>query len=223
MNKNLTLVLTLFLILFSIYLMSSNSGILTASDLGIRNEFELSDGAMYFINENDHSTIYALAENGEINKISNDSAFSLDVTEDSVYYINLQDRHVYQLNRVTNARKKIIDSPVVKMIVKEDFIYYISAHQNHLYQSKRDGSEQKLIIEEACRDFAIEKNTINTLFQKKNDFSGYYFSRSDMDGKNSIALLSEAVHAIDYDKNWLYYSDPVLKKIFKVTFDGTKK
>lgn len=224
MKKNVVFGIVLLMILVIVFIWLSNIRTVKTTDLGIINEVEIVDNSIYYIDRSDNSSIYKLNKKNDVSQISINSAFSLEVYQGNIYYINMDDNyHIYELNLETNKTTKIIDNSAKKMKIIDGYIFFISTNNGYLYRINLDGSGRIQIIDESCIDFTIDKNNIYYLYHEKNEFAGYYFSRSDIGGTNRERVLGALTYAVDFDDDWIYYSVPKERKIYKVRYDGIEK
>lgn len=220
-NMKKIIICSILLLTILIIISFFDSRIIKTTDLGIVNEFEIINDTIYYIDRNNNSLIHK--SNSE-DKISQNSAFSIEGYQGNIYFINMDDNYyIYEINLKTKITKVIVQNTAKKMKIKDGFIYFISGHNEYIYRVNIDGGDKIQIIDESCLDFTIENETIYYMYREKNDFSGYYFSKSNIQGNNRKKIINEPINAVDFDDNWIYYSVSDEKKIYKVRHDGTEK
>jgi hypothetical protein len=198
------------------------------SGLGLSmNTFQEHDGCIYYVDFSVGKLWRAGAGGEEKMQLCDDPVNFFSIYEDRIYYTSGSEGILCSIQTDGSDKKIITDSEdkatnALKMDVADGWIYVLN-HNKKLYRIKTDGTEHIALIQNAewIYDFCIDGEWIYFLLVNQYTTLGSaQLWRMRKDGTQRQQLMQQVGHAIDYNKNSIYYTDTESGRIYSSLIRG---
>ncbi len=186
-------------------------------------------GWVYFRSEADQWRLYKARPDGsEKQKLSDDMASYLNVTEGWIYYSNFSDGHkLYKMKTDGTARTKLTDCQTRDVNVIDDRIYYINwdntdeKHVNVLYAIDTGGKNNTLIADGPCSSLITDGEFLYvTRSTGGGDFSVF---KMNLDGSDPVKLNSgHYSHFPNVLGDYIFYWSVSENRLRRMQKDGSE-
>lgn len=179
---------------------------------------------------NDEGVFYNKYEEGivkvkglEESKITNETAYSINLVGDDVYYLSVGDTSNISIKKVkTNGSGmttiKTINTSISKMYVENNFIYYAKNENiGGIAKLNIDGSDERTIISSEIRDFEVVDGKI--YFSNKT--GDLFVSNTNGVELQKITPDGTSIKEFQVKEDWIYYYNEDENALYKVKVDGS--
>ncbi len=180
-----------------------------------------SEGIIYY---NKYEKGIFSIQNGQEKRITDETAYSLNVVGDKIFYITVADFNDVVIKSVDingENLKKIatIYTSISKIYVDKQAIYYATNETGKgIAKIDFNGEKEEILVTEMVQDFQVSENNI------------YYVNTSNqickvnMSGENMMKLSDTAIaRKIQVVDEWIYYYDKNENALFRLKKNGKKK
>lgn len=179
---------------------------------------------------NDEGVFYNKYEEGivkvkglEESKITNETAYSINLVGDDIYYLSVGDTSNISIKKVkTNgsgmATIKTIHTSISKMYVENNYIYYATNDNNGgIAKLGLDGNDEKTIISSEIRDFEVVDGKIYF----SNRTGDLFVSNVNGVELQKITPENTTIKEFQVHEEWVYYYNEDENALYKVKVDGS--
>lgn len=190
---------------------------------------------IYFCNASDERRIYKMKLDGSgKEKISDDSAASLEVLDGWIYYRNDSDGlKLYKMTVEGSEKVCLRNDGTYRHKVMGEWIYFIyenidliiegGTSPDYLGKMRLDGTEFTLLSLEDCNTFAVSEGWIYVAIngEESKNSSGIY--KMDTSGEIIQKLSDNVGGYLNIVDGWLYFFNHEDFKLYRVRTDGTSE
>lgn len=179
---------------------------------------------------NDEGTFYNKYEEGivkvkglEESKITNETAYSINLLGDDIYYLSVGDTSDISIKKVkTNGSGmttiKSIHTSISKIYIDNENIYYATNDNNGgIAKLNLDGSDERTIISSEIRDFEVVDGKIYF----SNRTGDLFVSTTNGIETQKITPEGTSIKEFQVKEEWIYYYNEEENALYRVKVDGT--
>jgi uncharacterized Zn finger protein len=225
LNKKtiILLIILIVAVIIVVSIVSKHKNIVTEEYLGNISNLGL-------VVENENYTFYNKYEDGIVKikgdteyKITNETAYSMQMLGDNIYYLgNSDDGNLYIKRVKTNGDGKEIikevQTSLSKFYIANDEIYYApNGSKKGISKISIETKEETQIFSATVKDFEV----INEKLYYTDNLGILY--KSNLDGTNVETLLSDEITEFQVYNGWIYYYNESDNTLNKLKIDGSEK
>ncbi len=184
------------------------------------------DDIIYFSNDNDNGSLYAMISGGtQFKKLHDDKAVYLNADENYIYYIRANNTRennnagilmfnntgMYRINQNGKNMKVISSNPGSHLTLKGNYLYYQNYDVDsglYLFRQKIDGSLERLLLKESVIPSAIMEGRLYFAgFEKNHNLNSLDLSslttRTDIKGNIAYPMfIGDFIYYLDLNDNY---------------------